>query len=65
MIISKPFEDHHNPDVQRKAKKQCRKAHNKIRDILVELIKYASDPDFVLKNVEIADDEDFKFLQIK
>jgi len=63
MIIAKEYEDHHD-DVKKEAAKQRKNAHDRIRDILVELIKSASDPDFVLKDVEITNDNGFKFLKL-
>ena len=63
MIYAKRYEDHHNDDVKKQARKICKEAHNLLRDTLVKLIKSASDTDFVLKDVEIRDDDDFKFLK--
>ncbi|MBT7349997.1 hypothetical protein HN803_04355 [candidate division WWE3 bacterium] len=66
IAVAKPLESHKDDGVKKKAKETCKEASKQIRDYLLEMVKCASDPDFVLKDVpEIADEEEFKFLQIK
>ena len=65
MITAGKYEHHHSASVKKEAKKISKEARDSIRDILVELIKSASDPNFVLKDVEIKNNDEFKFLQIK
>jgi len=66
MILVVPLELHQDDAVKKKAKKTGRKARKRIKGHLLEMVKCASDPDFVLKDIPyIEEDDDFKFLQIK
>ena len=61
MITAKAYENHQDFNVKKRAKKIRKEAHDRIRDILVELIKSASDPSFVMKDIKVTDDNEFKF----
>jgi|19_taG_2_1085344.scaffolds.fasta_scaffold02670_4 ribosomal 50S subunit-associated protein YjgA (DUF615 family) len=66
MILTVPLEMHGDDAVKKKAKKTCNQARKRMKEYLVEIVKCASDPDFVLKDVpNIKDEEEFKFLQVK
>ncbi|MBT6045210.1 MAG: hypothetical protein HOG49_00165 [Candidatus Scalindua sp.] len=65
IAIAKPLESHKDDKVSKKAKKTCKEAHKLLTDYLLEMVKCASDPDFVLKDIpEVEDENGFQFLQI-